>query len=147
MSNSSFPVRLTATKDMLNNTLTSLFQQYTSIQNNSSAFVDQNKELQAEVLQLNAKLAGLQSVEGTFNREFLDRSAGRGQQTFFQKRGISTMQDWVFLLFFVSYGIICICIFGYTVYASKIKVFGGLMVLIISLIIGLLMSAVVMYFA
>jgi regulator of replication initiation timing len=147
MGDSSFPARLTVTKDMLNNTITSLFQQYMTIQNNSSEIMDQNTKLQAEVLQLNAKLAGLQSVEGTFNREFLDRSAGRGKQTFFQKHGITTLQDWILLLFFISYGVICICMFAYTVYASKTKIFGGLMVLVISFIIGVLMSAVVMYFA
>ena len=89
----------------------------------------------------------MQTAEETYNREFLDRSAGRGSQSFFQKFGISTPQDWLFFMFFLSYAIICISVLIFTVMNSKTPVFAAMVVLAVSFIIGVMMTAVIINIA
>lgn len=146
MADPSFPARYSTALAMLNTTTTNLFQQYTAAQTAGSSLTGQNTQLQAQVESLNAKLANIKKTGETYDREFIDRSAGKGSVGFARLRGISTLQDWLLLIFFVSYAIICICILFYTVAASQEKLFAGVMVLTTSVIFGVMMSAVIMRF-
>jgi len=146
MADPSFPARYSTALAMLNITTTNLFQQYTAAQTAGSSLTGQNTQLQAEVGLLNAKLANVKKAGDTYDREFIDRSAGKATVGFARRHGITTLQDWLLLIFFVSYAIICICILFYTVAASQNKLFAGAMVLMTSVIFGVMMSAVVMRF-
>lgn len=131
---------------MLNTTTTNLFGQYTDAQTASSSLTGQNTQLQAEVESLNAKLANIKKTGDTYDREFLDRSAGRTNHSAMRRMGISTLQDWLFLIFFLAYAIISICIFLYTLSASNYNLFSSGAVLVVSVIIGIMMTAVMMRF-
>ena len=144
MADPSFPARYTTATDMLNNTTTNLFNQYTIAQTASGALTRQNTQLQAEVESLSAKLAQIKTAGDTYDREFLDRSAGKNNQGVFRRNGITTLQDWLFLIFFISYAVICI---GFSIFvAGQSGIAYGAISLAVSVIIGIMMSAVMMRF-
>lgn len=144
MADPSFPARYAATLNMLNTTSQNMFTQYSQIQAASKSLVSQSNTMQSEVQNLKAKLANVKKVSDTYDREFLDRSAVKAPFGFWQSRGVSTLQDWVFFMFFVSYGIICMCIFAVAVQKSAMA---ATLVLVVSIIVGIMMSLVVVMFA
>ena len=144
MADPSFPARFTATQDMLNTTSQNMFTQYSQIQAASKSLVTQSTGLQSEVQSLKAKLANVKKVSDTYDREFLDRSAVKVPFGFWQSRGVSTLQDWVFFLFFISYAVICMCIFAVAVQKSAVA---ASLVVIVSIILGIMMSLVIVMFA
>jgi uncharacterized membrane protein len=144
MGDTSFPARYTATLDMLNTTSQNMFTQYSQIQSSSASLVSQNTELQTEVQALNSKLANMKKVSDTFDREFLDRSASKPAFGFWQSRGVNTLQDWIFMIFFIIYAVVCLMIFGIV---AQQTIVGGVLVLIVSVVLGIMMSLVIMMFA
>jgi hypothetical protein len=144
MADPSFPARYAATLNMLNTTSQNMFTQYSQIQAASKSLVSQSNTMQSEVQNLKAKLANVKKVSDTYDREFLDRSAVKAPFGFWQSRGVSTLQDWVFFMFFVSYAIICMCIFAVAVQKSAMA---ATLVLVVSIIVGIMMSLVVVMFA
>ena len=147
MGDQPFPVKYTTARSMLDSTTTNLFQQYVAAQNAAKSVTSQNNGLQAQVLSLKAKLADVKKSGDTYDREFMDRSATPAGRGVFSKRGITTLQDWLFFLFFVAYGIISLSVLAFTVMVSREKVFAGLMVFIVAAVVGVMMSAVIMRFA
>ena len=143
MADPSFPARYSTATDMLNNTTTHLFNQYTVAQTASGALRNQNKALQSEVESLSTKLSHIKMAGDTYDREFLDRSAGK-QDGVLRRYGLTTLQDWLFFIFFLAYAIIAFSFIGYTVSQSGIAV--GAIVAAVTLIIGVMMSAVMMRF-
>ena len=121
-----------------------MFTQYSQIQNASRSLVTQSSGLQADVQGLQAKLANVKKVSDTYDREFLDRSAAKAPFGFWQSRGVNTLQDWVFVLFFVSYAIVCLCVI---VAVGQQSFGGGILVAIVSVILGIMMSLVIVMFA
>lgn len=146
MGDQTFPARYTTALNMLNTTTTNLYTQYVSAQTIGDNLTKQKSELQTQVTSLNAKLATINKTGDTYDREFLDRSPTNTKRGFFNRNGISTLQDWLLFMFFISYVIICITILVFTVMASRYKVYAGCMVFIISIIFGVMMSAVIMRF-
>ena len=135
----------TTTQFMLDNTTTTLFTQLDQTRKAQTAFSEQHTQLQVDVANLSSKLANVQKGADTYNREFLDRS-GKNTIGAARRFGLSTLQDWLFLLFFVSYGVICLCILIFTVMVSKEKIFAGISVLSVSLILGVIMANVIIRF-
>lgn len=131
---------------MLNTTTTDIFQQYIAVQQSSSSLTNQNSKLAAELTGLKAKLAGIQKQNETYDREFLDRSAGKKNSGVFRRNGITTLQDWILFLFFVGYALICIIMLVYYVSNNPFNGYYLLMGITICTIFGIMMSAVVIRF-
>jgi hypothetical protein len=144
MADTSFPARFATANGMLNNTATNLFNQYTIAKNASGALSTQNTALQAEVETLRAKLANIKKMGDTYDREFLDRSAGKKAIGPFRRIGIITLQDWLLFIFFLCYAAVSISIILYAAAHYSLAMAG--LVLIISFIIGVMMSAVMIRF-
>jgi hypothetical protein len=146
MGDTTFPARFTMAKNMLNTTTTDVFQQYIGLQQSSSSLTNQNKKLTAELTELKAKLAGIQKQNETYDREFLDRSAGKNNTGVFRRNGITTLQDWILFLFFVGYALICIIVLVYYVMNAPFNGYYLLMGITICTIFGIMMSAVIIRF-
>ena len=146
MADSSFPARYTTTKSMLDTTATNLFNQYEAGLRASSSLTQQSSVLQAKLSSLNTKLTNIKKTADTYDREFIDRSAGKNNIGFFRKRGISTLQDWILFFFFLSYAIICISIIVYSTAMSMQKIMTFVMTSTASLVLGVMISAVIMRF-
>jgi hypothetical protein len=146
MADPTFPARFLTANNMLNNTTTNLFQQYTAVKNAGSALTAQNSGLQAEVAQLGAKLASIKKEADTYDREFLDRTADKKPLGVFRSRGITTFQDWILLIFFVAYGAICASLAIYGMRREGGGLTEGFMVILVSVTVGIMMSAVILRF-
>lgn len=145
VTDASFPARLTATTALLNNTLPTLYTNYETQARNSGSLTDQKNSLNAQVVSLEAKKKDIQKSSDTYHREFLDRTAG-SSRGFFQRFGISTFQDWLVLLFYLLYCIICISVFVIGVIASTQKILAGVTILIASIFLGLLITGIILRF-
>jgi Flp pilus assembly protein TadB len=146
MGDTTFPARYTTTKGMLDTTVTNLFQQYKAGQTASASLTNQSSVLKAELDSLNTKLTNIKKTGDTYDREFIDRSAGKNNMGFFRRRGITTLQDWLLFFFFLSYAIICIIVIVYSTAMSTQKALTFGMTFFLSLVVGVMMSAVVMRF-
>jgi len=144
ISDPSFPARLTTTTSMLNNTLPGLYSSYEAKIKNSSSLIQQKDSLQSTVKSLEAKKKDIITSSDTYHREFLDRSAG--SRGFFQRFGISTLQDWLIVILYVLYGIICITVFIIAVKASPQKLLAGVTILCVSVFFGLMMTGLILRF-
>ena len=147
ISDSSFPARLTTATDMLNNTATNLYQQYTLQVSNSAALTKQNEDIQSEVANLKAKLASVNMASDTYDREFLDRTSVAAPRTFFQRIGITTFEDWMILMFYVSYAILSLGFIVAAVIASQQKTLAGISSLILSIMVGMLITGIILRFS
>ena len=145
ISDPSFPARLTTTTSMLNNTLPGLYSSYEAKIKNSSSLIQQKDSLQSTVKSLEAKKKDIDASSDTYHREFLDRSAGSSWR-FFQRFGISTLQDWLVMILYVLYGIICITVFIIAVVASPQKILAGVTILCVSVFFGLMMTGLILRF-
>ena len=146
MGDTTFPARFTTTKNMLNSTTTDLFQQYLSLQQSSTSLTSQNSTLATELTQLKAKLAGIQKQNETYDREFLDRSAGKKNYGMFRRNGITTLQDWILFLFFVGYALICLIVLLYYILNNPFNSYYVVMGITVCTIFGIMMSAVIIRF-
>ena len=146
MGDTTFPARYTTTKGMLDTTVTNLFQQYKAGQTASASLTNQSSVLKAELDSLNTKLTNIKKTGDTYDREFIDRSAGKNNMGFFRRRGITTLQDWLLFFFFLSYAIICIIVIVYSTAMSTQKALTFGMTFFLSVVVGVMMSAGVMRF-
>jgi RsiW-degrading membrane proteinase PrsW (M82 family) len=147
MTDLSFPARYTAAKNMLTNTVQNLFDQYTATQNTSASLIAQNNDLQLKVNALKAKLKAVKTAVDTYDREFVDRSAGKRTRSYFQQHGLHTLQDWLLFLFFVFYAFICVSLFGVVVYYANNKMSAGIKVVLFSFILGVMIAGMITRFA
>jgi hypothetical protein len=146
MGDTTFPARYTTTLNTLNNTATNLFQQYITVQNSSSSIGNQSRGLTAELIGLKSKLAAIQKEGETYDREFLDRSAGKNNNNVFRRNGISTLQDWLLFIFFVAYAVIAVSMIAFVASSAINKLYVAAMGLAIALIFGVMMSGVITRF-
>lgn len=146
MGDTTFPARYTTTLNTLNNTATNLFQQYITVQRSSSSIGNQSKGLTAELIGLNSKLAAIQKEGETYDREFLDRSAGKNNNNVFRRNGISTLQDWLLFFFFAAYAIIAASTILFVASSAINKLYTAAMGVAIALIFGVMMSGVITRF-
>jgi len=145
VTDTSFPARLTTTKNLLTNTLPALFNTYQTQITNSESLINQRNSLNAQVKSLESKKKDIEKSSDTYHREFLDRTAG-SSRGFFQRCGVSTFQDWLVLLFYLLYCIICISVFVIGVIASTQKILAGVIILIASIFLGLLITGIILRF-
>jgi hypothetical protein len=131
---------LQSTRDSYNNT-------YTRQISNAGSSNTQLSGLEANLVQLRAKLASLRKISDTYDREYLDRMTDKPLNSFWRLRGVSTLQDWVLMLFFFIYGIISLTLVVMVVMLGKSPVFNGFMLLAVSIILGIMIMGVIVRFA
>jgi hypothetical protein len=120
-----------------------MFQQYMGLQTSSGSLTKQQAALHTELTTLKGRLATIHKEGETYDREFIDRSAGKKEFGFFRRNGVTTMQDWLLFIFFVSYAVICIAIIGYYTSTNPFNPFFLGIAVAIAVIFGIMMSAVV----
>jgi hypothetical protein len=131
---------LESTRDTYNNTYS------TQLSNSGSSNV-QLTGLEQTLVQLRAKLANVRKISDTYDREYLDRLADKPLNSFWRLRGVSTLQDWVLLIFFLIYGIISLSLVVAVVMFSSAPVFNGVMLLGASFSIAVMIVGVIVRFA
>lgn len=75
-----------------------------------------------------------------------EKKSGR-QTTFWGSWGVSTLQDWVLLMFFVLYTIISLGLVAIVYMTSKYSIFGAFFVAVSMVTIGTLIVAAIVRFA
>ena len=137
--------------ETLTSTLTSIKDRYTTyndLRQSSGSSTNQNMQLQDTLKILKSKLANVKRVADTYDREYLDRVADKPLSGFWQSRGVSTLQDWILLLFFFMYTIISIgLVFLVITAADRSAMFNGFMILSFAFSLGVMLTAVIVRFA
>lgn len=124
------------------------FVRYNELKARSATSVNQNEALQNTIINLKSKLANVKTMADTYDREYLDRMADKPLSGFTRSRGISTLQDWVLLLFFMMYAIISIGMALFVVISNGANaMFNGFMILTFSFSLGVMLTAAIVRFA
>ena len=139
------------TKDTLLGTLNSIkdrYDRYNELKQSSGTSIKQNTGLQDTLTTLKSKLANVKRVADTYDREYLDRVADKPLSGFWQSRGVSTLQDWILLLFFFMYTIISLgLVFLVITAADRSALFNGFMILSFAFSLGVMLTVVIVRFA
>jgi len=119
---------------------------YLTLGSSQGIYTGQKQKLQnsLDAIQKQIDLKG--DTIATYNREYIDRKTAETPFTFWRLRGISTLQDWVLLIFFSMYGIICLTILAATLTLNSPIYYFGL-TLLGSIMIGIMMVATIARFA
>jgi hypothetical protein len=136
---------ITVLKYSLSNTQ-DLFTQLQQLLGTQSGSIDNAKILAAKKVDLQNELTDLTAKVDTLNTEFNDRSAEQAQSKA-EAIGIVSRQDWIFLIFFASYALLCLVILTYACIYSVKKVQAVLMVILFSMVIGIMITGVLKYYA
>jgi hypothetical protein len=149
-SNTDFIGKITSTLATLQAVNDMFINEYMTQVSNGGSLSNQSNGLDDQVLTLKAKLAKVKSISDTYDREYLDRmsekKSGR-QTTFWGSWGVSTLQDWVLLIFFVLYTIISLGLIAIVFMTSRYSVFGAFFVAVSMVTIGTLIVATIVRFA
>ena len=103
-------------------------------------------ELGNQVVSLKAKLERLKTVSDTYDREYLDRMEEKPLGGFWRSRGVSTLQDWVLLSFFVIYTFITIGLIILAVMNVTYPLMYVVFISLISFVMGIMIAAVLVRF-
>lgn len=127
-----------------------LYNQYSSTKGQAgSALTEQVDALKSQLNSLISNHALIKQAADTYDQDFLDRvTSGRteGVHGFWARRGVSTLQDWVLLLFFMTFaGFLAVCIL-YTVRFSSKKVFTILFILVFGPILAAFFASLLLRF-
>lgn len=139
-----------------------LYTEHSAANSMESDSTIQQGELNTKLVTLKAKLSSVQRVSDTYDREYLDRMADR-KISFWQLRGISSMQDWILFFFFLLYAIVSVGIAAMVYMNSRTfngsigsksgflrpmaPMFNVLMVLGSAFVIGIMITATLVRFA
>jgi hypothetical protein len=137
----------TAASALLTSISDTYTNRYTTDVGGSESSVQQNNQLQTQLNALEVKLAKVNTLSETYEREFLDRSAGKKIGGFFSSRGVNNLQDWVLLIFYTVYVLVSLGICGLALFASRTPLISVAMVISASLLIGVMMTAMILRFA
>ncbi len=137
----------TAASALLTSISDTYTNRYTTDVGGSESSVQQNNQLQTQLNALEVKLAQAKTLSETYEREFLDRSAGKKIGGFFSSRGVNNLQDWVLLIFYTIYVLVSLGICGIALFASRSPLISVAMVISASLLIGVMMTAVILRIA
>jgi hypothetical protein len=119
---------------------------YLTLVSSDTPSTQQFGDLQAMYNRLKQKYDTKQDTIDTYDREYLDRRSSEQPYTFWRLRGVSTLQDWVLLVFFIIYGLICFSILMLTL-TSPYPLYLFSVVLLTSLTIGIMIVATIVRFA
>ena len=137
--------------ETLTSTLNSIkdrYDRYNELKQSSGTSTNQNMQLQDTLKILKSKLANVKRVADTYDREYLDRVVDKPLSGFWQSRGVSTLQDWILLLFFFMYTIISVgLVFLVITAADRSALFNGFMILSFAFSLGVMLTVVIVRFA
>ena len=145
-SSADFIAKITSTQAVLQSVNDLFTNKYMTQLSNGESLSTQSTGLDDEVISLKAKLARVQSISDTYDREYLDRMPDK-KRGFFHSLGISTLQDWVLLIFFILYTIISLGLVAIVFMTSRYSVFGAFFVAISAVTVGTLITAMIVRFA
>ena len=137
----------TAASALLTSISDTYTNRYTTDVGGSESSVQQNNQLQTQLNALEVTLAKVNTLSETYEREFLDRTAGKKIGGFFSSRGVNNLQDWVLLIFYTVYVLVSLGICGLALFASRSPLISVAMVISASLLIGVMMTAMILRFA
>lgn len=137
--------KITVLKYSLSNS-EDLFTQYQQLLVTQGSQINNTKILTSKKVDLQNELTDLTAQVDTLNTEFNDRSANKSL-SMMARWGLVSRQDWIFLIFFVSYALLSLVIFIYVMIYTEQKVQGALMVFLVSSILGITTGGVLKYFA
>jgi hypothetical protein len=127
--------------------ITSLYtDKYLTLESSLASSSRQRTELQDANTALDTKIKLKNTTVSTYEREFLDRRALEQPFTFWRLRGVSTLQDWVLLIFFAVYGILCMTALALTL-ITQYPLYNFFIVLLSSFTIGIMITATIVRFA
>lgn len=136
-------VQLTAN---LNTVVGAYKDTYLTLNSSQGAYAPQMSKLQDTLHSLQKQIDAKDDVINTFNQELLDRNAIKKPFTFWNLRGVSTLQDWVLLSFFSVYALISLFIFILALQGDNGLVL-GFMFLLASFCIGVVIVGAIVRFA
>ncbi len=148
MVDTEFAARKTLLTTMVTNSQDQ-YNAYSQIKTAQQSATRQTEELTAEKNRLQAELANARKGAEAYDREFLDRTrAGMDKPSRTAAYGISTLQDWVLLLFYVTYAGATLALAVFVgVRARFNKLLGVAGVFLASAFLGILISMVIVRFA
>lgn len=116
------------------------------------------KQAQASILQTKQTLEGkaseqtrslqeLSRVESTFDKDYLDvKAAGGLPKTAFGVMGLTSTQDWVLFLYFLSFGLCSLAVLLYVTYRSTKKLVAFSFVGSFMTLVGLFSTLAIHYY-
>jgi hypothetical protein len=148
MTDAEFAAQKTLVTTMLSNSQ-GQFDAYQQMKTAQASSIRQREELENEKNRLQAELANARKGAEAYDREFLDRTrAGMDKPSRTATYGISTLQDWVLFLFYISYAAATLALAGFIgMRAQSNKIVGVVGVLLGSAFLGILFSMVIVRFA
>lgn len=147
VSKENFITQTTATQRMLESVNDMYTNRYSRLESNSGGANSQMNSLQNNVVALKAKLANLKKVSDTYDREYMDRMMDKPLGGFWRSRGVSTLQDWVLLIFFTLYALISLGLTALTAFNTYNPAVNCLLILLTSFVLGIMIVAVLVRFA
>ena len=141
--------RGSAMLDNLNNIGNMYTNTYLSLKNGSSGSSQntlQINKLQATLDSIQRKIDSTEDVISTYEREFKDRYELESPFTFWRKRGISTLQDWILFSFFLVYTLVCLCLVGLC-FNTEYMFYNIIIVTLCCFVTGILIAATIVRFA
>lgn len=148
MTDAEFAAQKTLVTTMLSNSQ-GQFDAYQQMKAAQSSSIRQRDELENEKNRLQSELANARKGAEAYDREFLDRTrAGMDKPSRTATYGISTLQDWVLFLFYISYAAATLALAIFIgMRAQSNKIVGVVGVLLGSAFLGILFSLVIVRFA
>jgi hypothetical protein len=146
-SRANFITQTTATQRVLESVNDMYTNRYSTLASNSGGANSQMNSLQNNVLALKAKLSNLKKVSDTYDREYMDRMTDKPLGGFWRSRGVSTLQDWVLLIFFTLYALICLGLTALAAFNTYNPAVNCLLILLTSFVLGIMIVAVLVRFA
>jgi len=137
--------RITVLKYSLSNSQ-DLFTQYQQLLGTQAGPITNSQIMTSKVVDLQNRLTDITGQVDTLNTEFNDR-ASENEKSTAETLGLVLKQDWIFLIFFVSYALLSLVIMIYVIIYTEQKVVGAFMVFLSSTIIGIMMGGLLKYFA
>lgn len=144
---SGFIAQVIAGQNLLSSVKSTFDNKYSTQVSNGGSLTIQSSNLDNQVLTLKAKLAKAKKISDTYDREYLDRMASSSSSNFWRSRGVSTLQDWVLLIFFSLYSFIVIGLVFIVFMMSDSPIFGTLITAGMGLAIGTMIVALIVRFA
>lgn len=140
--------KITLLNTVVSSTCQDLYTEYSQIRGNSATDVTNSNILTAKKRELQADLDGLKRQSEANDLEFSDRlNSGDGKISFWQARGLTTLQDRVLAAFFASYVFAVFVLLIYVAIYSTTKMQGVLFVIFFAFIIGCLIAMVLIRLA
>ena len=141
--------RGSAMLDNLNNIGNMYTNTYLTLKSSSSGSTQnslQINKLQATLDSIQRKINSTEDVISTYEREFKDRYELESPFTFWRKRGVSTLQDWILFSFFLVYALVSLCLVGLA-FNTEYMFYNITVVTLCCFVIGILIAATIVRFA